>query len=143
MTPPLLLWYNLRMTNPHANDRTIRELIIEAHATAKEKGWWSDYDRNVYEQIALMHSELSEALEELRDGHPMQSTRYNANRPVSDDEDCVYLKPEGFLSELADLYIRVADTIGRYGLTDNFLTVLEEKLRYNKHRPFRHGGKQA
>ena len=32
---------------------------------AKEKGWW-DEERNNGEMIALMHSELSEALEWLR-----------------------------------------------------------------------------
>ena len=35
------------------------------HQNAKAKGWWDD-ERNDGEAIALMHSELSEALEVLR-----------------------------------------------------------------------------
>ena len=124
-------------------DRTIRELIVESHDTALEKGWWKDGDRPILEQLCLMHSELSEACEEWRAGHKIGDTYYNSARPVTDEDGDVLLKPEGFLAELADLFIRVGDTVGKYGLTDNFLLVLEEKLRYNKHRPYRHGDKQA
>lgn len=124
-------------------DRTVRELVEESHDTAVKKGWWEQGDRNLYELLFLMHTELSEAGEELRDGHDISDTYYNAERAVTDDAGHTYLKPEGFLSELADVLIRLGDTVGRYGLTDEFLTVLEEKLRYNKSRPYRHGGKQA
>ena len=40
----------------------IKELIIKSHDIAKSKGWW-DEERSIPELIALMHSELSEALE--------------------------------------------------------------------------------
>ena len=40
----------------------------DIHETAKSKGWW-DSERNDGELIALMHSELSEALEALRNGN--------------------------------------------------------------------------
>lgn len=40
----------------------------EVNDTAKAKGWW-DNERNDGEIIALMHSELSEALEALRHGN--------------------------------------------------------------------------
>jgi hypothetical protein len=41
------------------------DLACEINQTAIEKGWWND-DRNTGEAIALIHSELSEALEGLR-----------------------------------------------------------------------------
>lgn len=40
----------------------------DVHANAKAKGWW-DSDRSDGEIIALIHSELSEALEHLRNGN--------------------------------------------------------------------------
>ena len=40
----------------------LKEFQKEVHQTAIDHGWW-ETDRNIGEQIALMHSELSEALE--------------------------------------------------------------------------------
>jgi len=42
---------------------TIETLIAESNQTAKSKGWWDDPDRNIGEILALIHSEVSEALE--------------------------------------------------------------------------------
>lgn len=63
---------------------TIDGWMVEAHATAVEKGWWDTADgiavdvggRNIGEQLALFHSEISEALEEWREGHPLNEVRY-------------------------------------------------------------------
>lgn len=95
----------------------INQLVKEAHDTAIEKGWW-EKDRNNYELIALMHSELSEALEAYRKG----------------DEAHV---PE----ELADVLIRIFDLCGARGY-DLERAVLR-KMEFNKTRPYRHGGKLA
>ena len=45
---------------------TINDLFQISHNTAKEKGWWDDSNRNVGELLALIHSEISEALEVYR-----------------------------------------------------------------------------
>lgn len=54
------------------HDRFIRaftEMQAEVHHIACQHGWW-EAERNPGETIALMHSELSEALEGLRAGNP-------------------------------------------------------------------------
>jgi hypothetical protein len=128
---------------PLSTDRTLREIIIESHKTALDHGWWESGDRPILEQLMLMVTELAEAVEEVRNGHGVGEVYYNPDRPVTNSSDDVYLKPEGFLAELADVLIRMGDTIGKYGLTDQFIKVLQEKLTYNKYRPYRHGGKTA
>ena len=67
----------------------------EAHAIAKGHGWW-DEPRSFGDLIALVHSELSEALEAYR---------------VCGIVDCPHEHTEGAgaASELADVVIRVAD----------------------------------
>lgn len=111
----------------------IQRLQREVHRRAVEKGWWGDdgkADRNLYEQVALMHSELSEAVEELRNGHAPDHEYYREDG-----------KPEGFGVELADCVIRILDTCERYGI--NLEALIDEKHRFNKTRPYRHGGKAA
>ena len=64
------------------------------HNVAISKGWWEE-DRNDGELIALMHSELSEVLEELR---KMNVPTYIRNNRVGE--------------ELADCVIRILDYCG-------------------------------
>jgi hypothetical protein len=78
----------------------IQDLIDEAHATAIAKGW-HETPRTTGTVIALIHSELSEALEEVRDGRALEDIRY--------PEDG---KPEGFVVEIADVMIRIFDVLG-------------------------------
>lgn len=93
------------------------------HGVAKEKGWW-DKERNDGEAIALMHSELSEALEALRHGNPADSHL-----------------PEfsGLEVELADVIIRIMDYGQGRGLRIG--EAVEAKMAYNTQRPKKHGGK--
>ena len=79
----------------------LKALQREAHAIAKEKGWW-DTERTFGDLIALVHSELSEALEAYR---------------VCGIVDCPHEHTEGagVASELADVVIRVADMAEWYG----------------------------
>ena len=112
------------------NPLTVTELVKEAHQTALEKGWW-DKPRTVGDVIALIHSELSEALECYRRG----GTEAIVNVTLGENN-----KPEGFFVELADAIIRIADLAGRYNV--DLEEILRMKLEYNKNRPYRHGNKQ-
>lgn len=114
----------------------VEDLFRKAHETAKIKGWWGSEEemrkRNPLECIALIHTELSEAVEEFRKGSPPFVT------PVNDDN----IKPEGWLVELADAVIRIGDFVESEGLTNMFVEALKAKMDFNQLRPFRHGGKK-
>lgn len=92
------------------------------HGVAKECGWWDDpatglpKERNDGELIALMHSELSEALEALR-------------KDLQDDH---LPHRKGVECELADTIIRIMDYAGARDL--DVAGALVEKLRYNSTR---------
>lgn len=133
-------------SDPYISKLTVPEIMLLAHETAKLKGWWENMDRNVPEQLALMHSEISEALEAYRD--PMLDFAVEDIQYWSDDGSVYYkqnkegsFKPEGFGIELADLVIRVCDTCQRYGI--DLDRCLREKMLYNLSRPHRHGGKSC
>jgi NTP pyrophosphatase (non-canonical NTP hydrolase) len=91
------------------------------HATAKSKGWW-DKERNDGEMIALIHSELSEALEALRHGNP------------PDDKIPEF---SGLEAELADAVIRIMDYAGGRGL--DVAGALVKKIEFNETRERKHG----
>lgn len=105
----------------------------ENHDIAKSKGWWEN-ERNFPEQLCLMHSELSEILEEYRKGKNMTEIIFMPNEEGNS-------KPEGIPIEFADLLIRVFDTCGKYNI--NLEKAIEIKMEYNKKRPYRHGNKKA
>lgn len=108
---------------------TIDELVKDSYETATDKGWHDpDHPRTVGELIALMHSELSEALEEHRDGRAANSIYYDPKG-----------KPCGVPIELADCIIRIADFCGERDI--DLGIALNVKAAYNRTRPHRHGGK--
>lgn len=101
----------------------IDSLAHEIHRWAIGKGWW-DSERNDAEMIALMHSELSEALEGLREGDP------------ADDKIPDFRSSE---AELADCIIRILDMAGGRGMRIGQAIIA--KMAYNETRPKKHGKK--
>ena len=93
----------------------------KAHATAIEKGWW-DKNRSDGECIALMHSELSEALESQRHGSPPDE-----HIPEFTGEEV----------ELGDAAIRIMDFGQSKGL--RIAEAILAKMAFNKTRPHKHG----
>jgi NTP pyrophosphatase (non-canonical NTP hydrolase) len=126
---------------------TINDLTAAAHEMATKKGWW-ETDRSALEIAALIHSEVSEFVEEARMGRP---AIYQINPheeaeelrlvPVDRSDWDPTRKPEGLAIELADVVIRIADYCGRMGW--DLQDAINIKLAFNATRPHRHGGKLA
>lgn len=90
------------------------------HSLAKKSGWWDGVevnDKNVCgTKIALMHSELSEALEGVRKGLADSHLMHRSAEEV----------------ELADAVIRIFDYAGARKL--DLANAMLEKLAYNQQR---------
>lgn len=150
-------------------NKDIKSYIKEAHQDALDHGWW-DNPKSFPELISLVHSELSEALEEHRNHQSPNETYYSgsgieeinqtdqrdqfaiqnyglikqikyiSNTPLGHYKDTKLLKPEGIPSELADAVIRIFDMCGYYGI--DLEKAIDEKMAYNKTRSYKHGGKK-
>lgn len=108
-----------------AEKQTYDGLVVAtslAHRTATDAGWYSNpetgepIERNFGEVVALMHSELSEALEADRKGLKDDKLPHRDGREV----------------EFADCIIRILDTAAAMGL--DVAGAIIEKNRYNKER---------
>ena len=106
------------------NEQTeaLREIQETIHQSCLAAGWYTDLEtgkpkkRNFGEVIALMHSELSEALEGWR-------------KNLMDD----HLPERKMIEvELADAVIRILDTAGAEGL--DIAGAVQEKFAYNQSR---------
>ena len=93
----------------------ITEWAKEIHENAVAHGWW-ETKRSTGEVIALIHSELSEALEEARDNRPMMYVLGPNGEEIC--TPCYFngRKPEGIAVELADAVIRVLDMAEQVGM---------------------------
>lgn len=140
--------------------RAILEMQNQVFVLCKQKGW---YDKPVDfpTSIALLHSEVSEALKAWREHgfetflayHPEpeceQCHTATALRNASEEDLQIHpewadvicpkhpLKPEDVGSEFADILIRLLDDAERYGI--DLVYEFERKMTYNWTRPYRHG----
>lgn len=145
----------------------LNELRDAAHANSREKGFWdncmlgappppgmirahvTDLGLNtdavaltIPEKLALLHSEISEALEVYRDPQSMslRGLWFHSHYGPTDDptnEDGSLRKPIGFMSEMADVVIRVFDLTGAIG--GDLASAVKTKMAYNRGRPRKHG----
>lgn len=129
----------------------MKNLIAQAHGTAKEKGFW-DTERNVSEMLMLIVSEVAEAQEALRKNHyanqeVVDSLAQDLELDRTDEE--FLLKAlvwkgkfednikSSFQDEIADVAIRLFDLCGGMGI--DLEKHIEMKMKYNSMRGYKHG----
>jgi NTP pyrophosphatase (non-canonical NTP hydrolase) len=118
----------------------IDEAVKQCYEIAKAHGWWEQTD-TFGDKISLMHTELSEAFEEYRNGHGLNEIYLSTGHMKPEDYGDRLRKPEGIPIELADVIIRIFDFCGHYKIDIEHALML--KMEYNKTRPYRHGGKRV
>ena len=130
----------------------INELAKEVHENAVAHGWW-EKPPTLPEALCLIHAELSEALEEYREGNPLiygtcalaaEDCKFSGvcdrvGRPGEGEGIDGPCKPEGIAVELADAILRTLDLMAALGVDVD--AVVMAKHKYNLGREYRHGGK--
>jgi len=126
----------------------VNALCKNAARIAEEHGF---KENTVGEDIALMHSELSEALEDFRGHESPSHTWYEITekkgpnieikqRYTENPDPDGTLKPCGIPSELADCVIRIMHFSHRHGI--DLGKAIVEKMAFNETRVYRHGNKK-
>lgn len=151
------------------DEMTIQRLIDASYDNSRSHGFWDQLDTpaTIPMKLALIHSEISEALESYRDEDadtmvpvpaaliewildapadpespdPSEAHRWRQQELAYGDLRERYVKwqakPKGFDIELADALIRIFDLAGAKGI--DLEGALRTKMRYNEGRPPMHG----
>jgi len=110
--------------------QTLREIQREVHATSMAHGFWDGPEQsNIPTKLALIHEEISEALQAYRES--------NMHFYFEGGPGAGLGKPEGFGIELADAIIRICDLAEALGI--NLEEMVTIKATYNQTRPYMHG----
>lgn len=122
--------------------KMINELAQEIHQNNKSKGFYED-KKNIGEMLALIHSEVSEALE--CDRKEKECTNETAQDIALIDEDDAFKMAFGlhvkdtFSAELADIIIRVLDLAAFKNINiEGFIKLV---MRNNSLREYKHSKK--
>lgn len=121
-------------------DRLAQEVARYRATGDADDAAYADYleDIETGNRQMLIASEVFEAHEEIRGGHPDNEIYFAAG--VEHPDDGSLQKPEGVGTEYADAFIRLCDEAGKVGI--DLATEVQRKLRYNDTRRPMHGGKK-
>lgn len=115
---------------------TFKAMQAEIREVNTANGWHDGAERPFGDDIALLHTEVSEMYEAFRQWGLEDATSDGAARGTGQ-----LPKPEGVGSEAADVLIRLLDTCDRNGI--DLGAEYERKLAHNRTRGYRHGGRRV
>lgn len=119
----------------------INKLSEEIHLTNIEKGFYES-EKNIGEMLALVHSEVSEALEADRKDRYVTHDITEINMEENDEKFNWLFKEfvkDSFEDELADVMIRIMD-LAKHKEVD-LEEHIKSKMRFNSLREYKHGKK--
>jgi hypothetical protein len=154
----------VEISGKNSRDHGFHDGFPGANGDAYDNG---DLVLNTIQKLMLMGEELFESFGEIRSGRALDEIYFVDKKGLIGPKGHEYpnqvygqfhegelvaytsmkdingyiplLKPEGFIVEIADLFIRGADLAYLLGLRGHLVSALEIKHEYNATRPFKHG----